>query len=293
MSWARWAGCVGGVVLAAASWGAGALPRPNSRVLWPGVAPGGRRRVAPRCSPRCRVLAMAVLVLAWWRLRDAGVSVRWWWVTIALWFAPLVAAMPLYSRDLYSYAAQGLLWDQGLAPTTTSSASSTRRGGGRRRPRGSTARRPTAPCGCCWPGPSPRSPASCGSPSCSFGCSPSSASSSWRGPCPTWPAGSAGRPCGPSGWGSRCRSSAPTSSGERTTTRSWSARSSAVSPWPCAGGSPSRASSSRSEPWSRSRPSSPCRSSRSSGPATPRRRGRRGRTGRHTPAGVRWCGPGR
>ena len=41
---------------------------------------------------------------------------RWWWVTIALWFAPLVAAMPLYSRDLYSYAAQGLLWDQGLSP---------------------------------------------------------------------------------------------------------------------------------------------------------------------------------
>jgi alpha-1,6-mannosyltransferase len=78
------------VVLAAASWGSGALPRPNTGILWPG--------------------------LAWWRLRAAPVSVRWWWVTAALWFAPLVAAMPLYSRDLYSYAAQGLLWDQGLSP---------------------------------------------------------------------------------------------------------------------------------------------------------------------------------
>ena len=62
------------------------------------------------------LVAMAVLVTAWWRLRDAQVPVRWWWTTTALWFGPLVAAMPLYSRDLYSYTAQGLLWDQGLSP---------------------------------------------------------------------------------------------------------------------------------------------------------------------------------
>ena len=115
VSWARWAGCGGGVVLAAASWGAGALPRPNRHVLWPGVAPWSASGGSPLLAT-VSLLAMAVLVLAWWRLRDAGVSVRWWWVTIALWFAPLVAAMPLYSRDLYSYAAQGLLWDQGLSP---------------------------------------------------------------------------------------------------------------------------------------------------------------------------------
>lgn len=111
----RWAGAVAGVVLAAASWGSGALPRLNTGVLWPGVAWWTPKGGSPLLAT-VAVLAMGLLVLAWWRLRDADVSVRWWWVTIALWFAPLVAAMPLYSRDLYSYAAQGLLWDQGLSP---------------------------------------------------------------------------------------------------------------------------------------------------------------------------------
>jgi alpha-1,6-mannosyltransferase len=103
------------VFLAAASWGSGALPRLNVGVLWPGVATWSAKGGSPLLAT-VSVLAMAVLVIAWWRLRDADVTVRWWWVTIALWFAPLVAAMPLYSRDLYSYAAQGLLWDQGLSP---------------------------------------------------------------------------------------------------------------------------------------------------------------------------------
>ena len=111
----RWVGCGGGVVLAAASWGAGALPRPNTGILWPGVAWSTPKGGSPLLAS-VSVLAMLALVVAWWRLRPAPVSVRWWWVTVALWFAPLVLAMPLYSRDLYSYAAQGLLWDQGLSP---------------------------------------------------------------------------------------------------------------------------------------------------------------------------------
>ena len=111
----RWAGAVAGVVLAVASWGSGALPRLNTGVLWPGVAWWTPKGGSPLLAT-VAVLAMGLLVLAWWRLRDADVSVHWWWVTIALWFVPLVAAMPLYSRDLYSYAAQGLLWDQGLSP---------------------------------------------------------------------------------------------------------------------------------------------------------------------------------
>ena len=111
----RWAGAVAGVVLAAASWGSGALPRPNTGVLWPGVAWWTPKGGSPLLAT-VAVLAMGLLFVSWWRRRDAEVSVRWWCVTIALWFVPLVAAMPLYSRDLYSYAAQGLLWDQGLSP---------------------------------------------------------------------------------------------------------------------------------------------------------------------------------
>ncbi|GAA1981871.1 hypothetical protein GCM10009817_23900 [Terrabacter lapilli] len=111
----RWVGGAGGVLLAAASWGSGALPRPNRHVLWPGVAWRSASGGSPLLAS-VAVVSMALLVLAWWRLRDAPVSVRWWWATVALWFAPLVVAMPLYSRDVYSYAAQGLLWDQGLSP---------------------------------------------------------------------------------------------------------------------------------------------------------------------------------
>ena len=111
----RWVGCAGGVLLAASSWGSGALPHPNTGILWPGIAWWTTKGGSPLLAS-VSVLAMVLLVVAWWRLRAAAVPVRWWWMTAALWFAPLVLAMPLYSRDLYSYAAQGLLWDQGLSP---------------------------------------------------------------------------------------------------------------------------------------------------------------------------------
>ncbi|HET7397193.1 MAG TPA: polyprenol phosphomannose-dependent alpha 1,6 mannosyltransferase MptB [Intrasporangium sp.] len=113
----RWrlAGCAAAVALAAASWGAGSLPTLHTRVLWPGLAwqaPTGGSPLLATVS----VAAMAVLVLAWWRLRDAAVTARWWQQTSLAWFVPLVASAPLYSRDLYSYAAQGALWHAGLSP---------------------------------------------------------------------------------------------------------------------------------------------------------------------------------
>ncbi|WP_323096277.1 polyprenol phosphomannose-dependent alpha 1,6 mannosyltransferase MptB [Intrasporangium sp. YIM S08009] len=111
----RWAGVAASLALAAASWGAGARPELNQHVLWPGVAwwrdTGGSPLLAT-----VALLAMVGFVVAWWRLRWARVTVGWWQTTAALWFAPLVASVPLYSRDLYSYAAQGLLWSEGLSP---------------------------------------------------------------------------------------------------------------------------------------------------------------------------------
>lgn len=111
----RWAGVAASVVLAAASWGAGARTELNTHVLWPGVAwwrdAGGSPLLAT-----VALLAMLGFVVAWWRLRWARVTVGWWQTTAALWFAPLVASVPLYSRDLYSYAAQGLLWSEGFSP---------------------------------------------------------------------------------------------------------------------------------------------------------------------------------
>ncbi|WP_347353933.1 polyprenol phosphomannose-dependent alpha 1,6 mannosyltransferase MptB [Intrasporangium sp.] len=111
----RWLGVGAAVGLAAASWGAGSRPTLHTAVLWPGLqwwSPSGGSPAAALVA----VVAMAVLVLAWWRLRHAEVSLGWWWATAGAWFLPLVASVPLYSRDLYSYAAQGALWHQGLSP---------------------------------------------------------------------------------------------------------------------------------------------------------------------------------
>lgn len=62
------------------------------------------------------VLGMALLVDAWLRLRPAPgsppISSRTW----LLWSLPLLVAPPLFSRDAYSYAAQGLLVGLGMDP---------------------------------------------------------------------------------------------------------------------------------------------------------------------------------
>jgi len=70
-----------------------------------------------------RILATAVLLFgvlmllwAWLRLhpRDDGVDVSR--ATLALWGLPLLLAPPLFSSDVYSYAAQGRIVHQGLDP---------------------------------------------------------------------------------------------------------------------------------------------------------------------------------
>lgn len=111
----RLVGVAAAVVLAVASYGSGSRPTLHTRILWPGLAWEAETGGSPLLTT-VSILAMGVLAVAWWRLRDAYVSVRWWQATAALWFAPLLASVPLYSRDLYSYAAQGALWDQGLSP---------------------------------------------------------------------------------------------------------------------------------------------------------------------------------
>jgi hypothetical protein len=58
------------------------------------------------------------LTVAWWRLRAAAVSGRWFVVTAAMWWMPLALAPPLASRDVYAYACQGRLFTAGLDPHT-------------------------------------------------------------------------------------------------------------------------------------------------------------------------------
>ncbi|GAA0490095.1 hypothetical protein Ade02nite_24410 [Paractinoplanes deccanensis] len=60
---------------------------------------------------------LALLLLAWWWYGQAtrhGDDVRAHWWTAALWSAPLMLAPPVFSRDVYSYLAQGLMAGRGF-----------------------------------------------------------------------------------------------------------------------------------------------------------------------------------
>lgn len=62
---------------------------------------------------------VALLLHAWLRLRptpDRPTAPTSAWV---LWSLPILLAPPLFSRDAYSYAAQGLIVDRGMDPYTT------------------------------------------------------------------------------------------------------------------------------------------------------------------------------
>ncbi|RLK12160.1 alpha-1,6-mannosyltransferase [Micromonospora sp. M71_S20] len=106
---ARWAGLAGAVLLTVAGWLGGALPRATG-VPGPG---GGPWAVA------LWLVGTALLVGAWWALRRGAPSTRWAYLTAGLWALPLLAAPPLGSRDVYSYACQGWAYAHGVDPYAT------------------------------------------------------------------------------------------------------------------------------------------------------------------------------
>jgi len=112
----RWrlVGVVAATVLTAASWFCGAVLH-EYQTVWPGVIPWRAGGGSPLAATLVLV-ATGGMLYAWWALRDALVTVRWHVHTATLWFAPLLLSAPLYSRDIYSYAAQGLMLHEGLDP---------------------------------------------------------------------------------------------------------------------------------------------------------------------------------
>lgn len=54
---------------------------------------------------------LALLLLGWWQGRAEEGAV---WRTLVLWAGPLLVAPPMFSRDVYSYVAQGVLLGEGF-----------------------------------------------------------------------------------------------------------------------------------------------------------------------------------
>ncbi len=107
-----WCGAVGMVLTGTRI---GAVPDPHLALWWFSLPSGG--------SPLDSIgfyASLAVMVVAWLgvgRVARAGrLSVGRAWIVLAAWGLPLLCGPPLFSRDLYSYVAQGLLTHHGLNP---------------------------------------------------------------------------------------------------------------------------------------------------------------------------------
>ncbi|MEV7628350.1 polyprenol phosphomannose-dependent alpha 1,6 mannosyltransferase MptB [Actinoplanes sp. NPDC089786] len=66
--------------------------------------------------PLCWLAGTLLLVAAWWLGRHRVPSLRWAYVTAALWALPLLFVLPLGSYDVYSYACQGWALTAGHDP---------------------------------------------------------------------------------------------------------------------------------------------------------------------------------
>ncbi|WP_327034553.1 polyprenol phosphomannose-dependent alpha 1,6 mannosyltransferase MptB [Micromonospora ureilytica] len=110
----RYAGLAGAVLLAVAGYLGGALPNAplggTPASIW--RTPDGPATLT------CWLIGTALLVGAWWSLREGAPSTRWAYVTAGLWALPLLVAPPLGSRDVYSYACQGWTYAHGVDPYT-------------------------------------------------------------------------------------------------------------------------------------------------------------------------------
>ena len=112
-------GLTGSLMMAVGSLGGGALPVPQPLS---GLRLLGLPDRNPTLSVAVIYTGMALVVIAWWRIArhlcaqpgavDRGDLTR----TALTWALPLAAAPPLFSRDVYSYLAQGAILARGLDP---------------------------------------------------------------------------------------------------------------------------------------------------------------------------------
>ncbi|MET7755982.1 polyprenol phosphomannose-dependent alpha 1,6 mannosyltransferase MptB [Streptomyces sp. NPDC005389] len=102
----RWLGAAGSLAVAVGGWAAGTLPVRGGWGLWE-----PRGSALTLAGALLAYLGLTVLVAAWWRygvLLARGVR-HGVLATLAWWTGPLLLAPPLYSKDVYSYIAQGAM----------------------------------------------------------------------------------------------------------------------------------------------------------------------------------------
>jgi hypothetical protein len=116
LSKCRYLGLAGALAITVGGIGAGALPSRDPFASFPGVRD---LRAAPIIAVTLAYFGLTLLVAAWLRLgrllaaglpaqpRDIVVTLVWW-------AAPLALAPPMYSRDVYSYLAQGVMASKGI-----------------------------------------------------------------------------------------------------------------------------------------------------------------------------------
>ncbi|GAA2403466.1 hypothetical protein Cme02nite_74810 [Catellatospora methionotrophica] len=109
-------GLAGATALAGGGLAAGALPVRDT--LAPALGLSALRQ-HQGAGLVCAYFGLALLVAAWWRLGRAvrggdPPSPRTLLLVLAAWAVPLVAMPPLFSRDVYSYLAQGAMVTAGL-----------------------------------------------------------------------------------------------------------------------------------------------------------------------------------
>jgi alpha-1,6-mannosyltransferase len=108
----------GAIRVAIATTGAGALPT-DPYTIWTAVRDVHAAPLVAFATMAC-YLGLTLLVGAWLRigslLRERQVPVRQLTETLIWWALPFVLAPPLYSRDVYSYVAQGMMVNADIDP---------------------------------------------------------------------------------------------------------------------------------------------------------------------------------
>jgi len=109
-------GLLGAIALMVFGSSIGALPRPGATPWWFNVHGEGWF-----LAHLGFYVAIGLMILGWAGLglvaRVGKLSIARCWAALVLWGTPLFLGPPLFSRDIYSYIAQGLLAHEGLNPS--------------------------------------------------------------------------------------------------------------------------------------------------------------------------------